>query len=111
MSKLTSSSDFGNIADLEGLKRWLTIWAGDVTAQINGGINFGTNINGNIIDVIFTAANTEQAVTHSLNKIPTGYVMMGTSASTVLYNGSTTNTVTVMYLKASAAATVKIFVF
>lgn len=111
MSSLTTSSDFGNLKDWEDLKRWITVWARDVESQINGNLDFTANIRCKLIDYTFLLANTEYGISHSLRKIPTGYILVNTNVATVLYNGGSTNTDSVIYLKVNTAATCKILVF
>ena len=111
MSNVTSSSDFGNIADFEALKRWVTVWAGDVTGQINGGIDFSSNIYCRTVDAVFSSANADLAIQHNLGKLPTGYMLVKTDVASIIYTGSGTWTTSVIYLKASVAATCKVLIF
>lgn len=50
-----------------------------------------------------TPANTEFSVTHGLNLVPTGVLLVGSSAAVRIYNGATANDNLKAYLKADAA--------
>lgn len=49
------------------------------------------------------SADTEFNVTHGLNRVPVGFIVMKSSKGGVTYNGSTTWTSTTIYLKNSSA--------
>ncbi len=63
----------------------------------------------------FTSSGTpdaENTVAHSLNRIPTGYIVGQRNKGAVLYNGSSTWTSSNIYLKCNVATTVfRIFVW
>lgn len=111
MSKLTTSSDFSKITTWEELRRWVTQFCEDVKVQINGKIDFVSNISCDIIDVEFTAANTDVQVNHRLRRIPTGYFLVKTNVAAIIYDGSEASTDTMIMLKSSAIANCKIVVF
>jgi hypothetical protein len=111
MSSLTTSADFANLKGFDDLKRWITIWARDVESQINGNLDFTSNIRCKIIDYTFVSPNTEYGIAHNLRKVPTGYILVNTDLATVLYNGGSTNTDSLIYLKCSVVTTCKILVF
>lgn len=78
---------------------------------LNGDISFSDNFRGRIVNVVFNAANTQQAINHSLNKIPTGYLNIGSKAATQLYNGVTASTTQTIWLQSTAATTVNVLIF
>lgn len=56
--------------------------------------------------VVFTSngtANTEDTITHTLGRIPIGYIPVKQDKSAVLYSSGTTDTSTIIYLKTSVA--------
>ena len=60
------------------------------------------------IYVVFTSngvANTEDAVTHGLNRTPRGYIPVRQDKSAVLYETATAHTSTTLYWKSTAATT------
>ncbi len=55
----------------------------------------------------FTSSATpdaENAVTHKLNRVPTGYIVGQRDKAGVLYNGTTTWTSSIIYLKCNVAS-------
>lgn len=57
--------------------------------------------------VVFTSngtADTEDAVTHTLGRIPLGYIVAGQDKAAILYDGLTAWTDTTIYLKSSATS-------
>jgi hypothetical protein len=77
--------------------------------QRNGAINNNDKA-GNLAGkyVVFTSngvANTEDAVSHALGAVPTGYIIVRQDKASLLYTGSTAWTKTTIYLKSSVAST------
>jgi len=97
------------LSDLfESLKKY-TIKLADV---INGDLRFEENINADIVTVADTgAANTEKAVTHSLKRIPNGFVVISIDKAGYCYDSGTAFTSTTIYIKCSVAnAAVKLLI-
>lgn len=72
------------------------------TYDFTTGKFFPNNICGQLINFTFTVANTEYAIPHTLNKLPTGYIVVGTDKGGKiyqLYNTGTVWTKTNIYLK------------
>lgn len=111
MSSVTAVSDFSNLQEWQLLQRYVSMWADDVTNQLNGGIDFSSNVRCRIIDVVFPTANVEQLIIHSLGKAPIGYILVKSNLAVVIYDGTTTNTSSALYLKANAASTCRIMIF
>jgi hypothetical protein len=57
-----------------------------IISVVNGEISFVDNFKGRILTVVFNTADLQQAVNHGLNKIPVGYLNLGSKAATVVYN-------------------------
>jgi len=56
-------------------------------------------------------ADTEDAVSHTLSRVPIGFLVFSASKAGILYKGSTAWTSTSIFLKCSAASTVvRIFI-
>ena len=111
MSSISTPSDFGNLTTWEELKRWLSAWAVDTTTQINGNIDFTSNIKCKIVDVSFKAANTDTTIRHQLKKIPTGYIVVRSNVAAVVYDGSVEFSTLSLTLKSSAIAECSILIF
>lgn len=78
---------------------------------LNSGITFQDNIRGRVIDVVFSAANSEVAVSHGLNITPTGFISVKPTAAMVLYDSGKAWDKNNVYLKSSAIGTARIFLF
>lgn len=107
MSKLTSSSDFGNLSTWEDLKRWVSIWAKDVDTQINGELDFNNNIKCKILICSFPATNVTYDFSHKLGRIPIGFVLVDTptTSSGIVARGTTDWTTTTISLRCSDVGT------
>ncbi len=56
--------------------------------------------------------DAENAVTHHLNRVPTGYIVGQRNKAATLYNGTTSWTASIIYLKCNVATSIfRIFVW
>jgi hypothetical protein len=110
MSKVQASSDLSTIKP-EELQKYTTLALNDIVQTVNGKLEFGPNISGRMVVVQFTAANTDTTMAHGLGKTPSGYLVIGLSASMIVYNGTVANTSTNVILRSSAIGTATLFVF
>lgn len=110
MGKVTASTDINQVKADE-VAKFTDLALQDIVAQLNGEITFGENIKCRLLSVTFSAANTEMAVSHTLGKVPRGYLPFSLSASANVYDGDSGSTNSVIYLKASAPATVGLIIF
>lgn len=80
---------------------------GDGTTQENMAIIFVTSTNAS------GSADRELTLTHTLDHVPYGYIVIKQNAKGTLYDGSTANTTTKLYLKWSetSAVTFTVMVF
>lgn len=111
MGKIRSSPQISNLKTIEDVVRFIQPFITDVSETINGNIQFDQNCSVAILDVTFDTANAEKAVSHSLGRVPIGYFKIGSGAATVLYNGTTANDSSTIYLQANVATTAKVLVF
>lgn len=72
---------------------------------INGGIKASDNWDAQIITVTLAAANVEQAVAHTLKRVPTGYIVLSRNIAAVIYDGTTAWTSTNIYIRSDTNAT------
>lgn len=110
MSLIKASANFEKVKD-EELARFVEIYCDDVTAVVNGGLDFQTNFNAKIVSAVFSSANTTVGVSHGLGRVPSGYIVVGLSAAMTVFNGSGSNTTSVIYLQASAAGSASLLIF
>lgn len=109
MSKITASTDFDRIPR-DQVPRYLSMFAEQVTQALNGNLD-ATNFNAKLVSVPFGAANTDTAVIHGLSRVPTAYVINGTTAAMSIYDGLTPSTSSVIYLRSSAPGTARILIY
>lgn len=111
MAKINSGAGSPNSPTLDGLNKFVNLFAADVEQALNGQLTFADNFRAQLITVIFTAANTEKQVLHTIKKVPTGYFNVGAMAATTVYDGVSSWTTSALYLKSSVATTVRLLVF
>lgn len=110
MSSITASDDFTKVPDSD-VKRFITLFAEDVLARVNGGLDFATNFNCKIISATFSASGTDTSFNHTLGHPPTGYFEIRKSASMIVYDGSVAWTASTISLRSSANGTVSLVIF
>lgn len=88
-------------------------WIRKVAELLNGGIKFDDNFNAEIASVADTGvADTEFSYTHSLKRVPAGFIVINISKGGVVYDSGTAWTATTIYLKCTQASTVvKLLIF
>lgn len=111
MSSIKRQIQFSNIKSVEELGRYLSAYSDEVQNVVNGDLELERNIRGTVLDVVFGMANTSTTITHNLGYIPRGYYQIDSSAATSLYNGGQPWTTVSIFVKSSAVATVKMFIF
>lgn len=106
-----------NYADLSNLKldadllRFLSQAFKQISDIVNGKLLFTDNLDIQIISCSFTAANQSSQFSHSLNRVPTGYITVGASSAMIVFSGATANTASLIYLQSSAAGTAQVLLF
>jgi hypothetical protein len=72
---------------------------------LNRGVNFDDNIDVRRVTVVSNVTpGVEFSVPHLLGKIPLGYIVAGQNLAGSLYDGTTPNTATTLYLKSNTAS-------
>lgn len=110
MGKVTASTDIDQVKE-EDRARFTDLALQDIVAQINGELTFGENIKCRFLSVTFSSANTEVQVSHTLGKVPRGYLCFSSSAAARVYDGDSDSTSSAIFLKSDAPATVGLIVF
>lgn len=82
-----------------------------ILTVLNGEIGFTDNCKVSLATCVFNTPNVEQAFTHNLNKIPSGYIQMGSVLAAQVYDGVSKNTNQIFYLRSSVATTVRLLIF
>lgn len=104
MSSITASPDIAQVKP-EEVQRFVDIFCHDVVQNVNGKLDFQTNFSCKILDVAFTAQDTEQAIPHGLGRVPNGYFMVGSDLATTVYDGDSSDDGTNIYLKSTQITT------
>ncbi len=101
------------ISDLGELLRRLEEYDRNNGAILNRGIRFEDNFDA--VSITYTSnavADTEDTVTHTLGKVPTGFIVYSINKGGVVYLSGTAATKTNIYLKCSTTSTaVKAWIF
>ncbi len=88
-------------------------WSLNLKGILDGGISFDDNLDISRFSVVSHGTpGTEFSVAHGLGKVPSGYVIYGQTGAGSVYDGTTANTATTLYLRSDVAAiTFRIMVF
>ena len=98
-------------ADEESRWRMVTSALKDTYNLLNRGFTLKDNAKGSLITVDFALANTEVAIRHGLDFVPSNYLLTKASVAMSVYDGSTAADKTSIYLKSSAAGQATLFLF
>lgn len=109
--KLNLPLEYHNIQDPQDLADKLSATLKQILQVINGRVAIPDNLDVHVTSVTFSAANASTPVTHRLDRIPQGYIVAKRSANFTIFDGSGSNTTSVIYLQASAAGTATIVLF
>lgn len=109
--KIKTVQSLSNIDTLDGLIKWVSQMATDIVNVINGKVSLTDNCQTSLVTVNFTAANTEIPVPHSLGMVPQGYLDAGKSAAITVFDGTTSNTSSTLFVKSSGVGTAKLLIF
>jgi hypothetical protein len=109
--KITDYKSLNNVSDLQSLIRYSNINFNLILSVVNGAIDLVDNCNTGILLVTFPKANTTYGFKHSLGRIPTGYIPVGLNTTSTLFDGNQANTITQIFLQASAISNGKVLVF
>jgi len=83
----------------------------DVYSILSHGWTFQDNAKGALLNVTFTAANSEVKIRHGLDFVPSNYLLCGSTAAMSLYDGVTAADKQFFYLRSSAIGSAKVFLF
>lgn len=91
----------------------LSNWSMVLKSILDGGISVDDNMDMSRVTIVTHATpGTETGYSHGLGKVPQGYIVTGQEAAGSVYDGSTANSKTTLYLKSDVASkTFRILVF
>lgn len=108
--KLSASTDIDR-QDPEDVKRFTNIALEQIKQMLNNGLLISDNFNAKQLNITFSVANVDQAAIHGLGRVPTGYIVIGTTTALNVYDGASTSTSQVLYLRSSATGTARLVVY
>lgn len=111
--KITASTAIQNCQNLPDVQRFTGAALTQIASAINGSLTTKDNLSFNVLSFAFTAAGKELGVKHGLGTAPTGYMIVGSGGTLPpsIYDGITATDATTLYLRATAAGTVRVGVF
>ncbi len=84
----------------------------EIVTTVNGQIEFDKNFLSQTVEVDFTAANTDKAVSHNLGRVINKYIIVKKDVSCDIYDGNQDSTKSTIFLKSTVApASVTIVLF
>ena len=97
----------------EALELELLSYSLELSKILNKGLDFSDNFNMQIKSVTTDGvANTESAITHTLGRVPSDFIVGSQDKAGTIYKGSSAWTATTIYIKGSAASiTAKLYIF
>jgi len=85
----------------------LSNWAMVLKSILDGGISFNDNVDASRVTIVTHATpGTETGYPHLLGKVPLGYIVTGQESAGSVYDGTTANTNTTIYLKSDVSSSV-----
>lgn len=110
MSVVTQSPDVSQLSPTD-LPRFLALILKNIVKVVNGNLDFQTNFNCVLVNITFSAVDTDTQVTHNLGRIPVGRIVYAQSMKNVVYDGSKKSTPSSMFLRCSSTGTASLIVF
>lgn len=108
MGRFTIQTDLGRIRDFESFVKYTAQCVQQLNTIINGNVEFDSNIMSQTVTIDFTAANTFQGISHSLNKVGLRFIVIDKSESCDVYHKSSLDTLSQIFLACTKATTVKV---
>lgn len=109
--KIKVPQSISNTESLEDLRKFTSQVLDQVITAINGKIALNENLDSAIVNVEFNGANQTTAVKHTLGRVATNYILVGSSAAMDLFDGNRNNEENVIYIQSNAAGTARVLVF
>lgn len=111
MAAIKEGTELDNLQDLDQVKRYASRALGAIKEEINGNLDFSTNIRSfGPSQVVFLVAATDVVITHTLRSIPQGFIVINALQPIRVYQGQTPWTKDKLYLRSDVAGTINILV-
>ena len=102
---------FQSNKSFEEFSRWVSVSLEEIIRAINGRIALTENVDAQNISITFSSANADVSFGHSLDRVPSGYVVISQTAALSVYLGSRAGTRDNFTLRSSAVGSVTILLF
>lgn len=109
--RFSASTGIDRLEKPEDAPRFTSLALAQVQQILNNGILFSDNFDAKQLSITFSTANTDTAAIHGLGRVPSGYILVGANAAMNVYDGASTSTSQVLYLKSSATGTARLLVY
>lgn len=114
MSKIKTPLTVSNVETWENLRRYCAQFFGEIVSTINGRLTFSENMDTYLTTATFGVSvgiTAAVQIPHTLNRVPTGYIVYKQSAALNVYDGGTANTDKNLYLKSGTTGTIGLIIF
>lgn len=108
MALIKQSPNVSDISDMPEKFRYIQLFLQAVVDVVNGRLTLAENHLMPSVNVTFSEADTNKTVSHGLGRAPRGFIVVGLTASMIIYDGSISATAQNITLKSSAAGTAKL---
>jgi len=109
--KLKLPLDLKSVGSFEDLRRFTSLCIKEIVDLVNGSIDVVDNLSVSLVSVTFSGASTTVEVSHTLGRVPRGYLVAKLSTGIVVFDGNGTNTDALFYVQATGAGTATLLVF
>lgn len=100
-----------NLGTTDDFNRFVSLALKQIKDAVNGGLTFSDNFDAKTVSVAFSSPNVTIAVQHGLGRVPNGYIVVGLSSGMIVFDGSTANTSSTIYLQSTVIGTAKLLIF
>lgn len=111
MPKIKVPQTLDNIEKFEEYRRFAALLFSQITDLINGNLDILDNLRVNRISCQFDSTDTSTQFSHNLGKVPSYYIPISKTAAMNIYNGDSSNTSGLIYLKSDTIGTANIIIF
>lgn len=108
------TKSYGDVRQLDNdMLKALSELSINLDSILNQGMRFEDNVDCRLVEVTSHATpGTEFSVSHGLGKVPTGYVIYRRDGAGTVYDGTSADTATTLFLRSDASSvTFKLIVF
>lgn len=110
--RLQFPTTISNSSSLQEIIRFASTSLEKIQSIINGNVDLIDNGNNVLVNVTLNKINTDFGVSHSLGRVPRGFILVGSDNPILsLANGKTPNSSSTLYLQSGSTGTVTVMVF